>query len=522
MFSIIESANELFGNAAPSFCEEVLYHFTIRYSLIKQNLPDADTLLSWLGNIPERDLIEVTFTSETERSIRISNKGIWEEDYRSFLSDLLDDENIEVNVKITKEIIDSTISIYCLARFAEFIEGLGITDHLNNFSRMFKNNNEHLLFYVLDNDGELSTASISFAHANVSWEKEKLRSEMIKNCNGASIFMQRSQFGLVPQDFTVLRASSEYHEINEVFEKLRTVLSFIYLANTANIIDQKVILQFDPSSPGYEYELDQIAENPIIPQIYEWAFADDHSVEKATIARKIITIYCHSPQDVLDVGQDVLNSIRSDYQIYQKNHAEKYIDMKNKISDFIVDCIKQVQEISHELTDAFRNNFVAIIVFIMTVLLTDTIDFANFLGSEVSENVKLICGLFSAATLVYLIVTVAMTILKWCWIKNSYKDLKANYVDVLVVEDIKAAFKDDFPIKRSFRQLCTITIVVSVLWLALTLAMGYFTISMKTINETEAFTSSPTETVTSQENYDVGTDEQGDAEKQTEQEELLP
>ena len=62
--------------------------------------------------------------------------------------------------------------------------------------------------------------------------------------------------------------------------------------------------------------------------------------------------------------------------------------MKNKISECIVDSAKQMQELSHDVVEAFRNNFVAVIVFLMTVLLTDSIDFSQFLEKTVSKSLN--------------------------------------------------------------------------------------------------------------------------------------
>ena len=82
---------------------------------------------------------------------------------------------------------------------------------------------------------------------------------------------------------------------------------------------------------------------------------DDSCVDKASIARKIINTYCRDKESILAIDDKVLNSIKSDYVIYQKNHVDQYIDMKNKISEFIVDSAGKIQELSHDIADAFRN-----------------------------------------------------------------------------------------------------------------------------------------------------------------------
>ena len=63
--------------------------------------------------------------------------------------------------------------------------------------------------------------------------------------------------------------------------------------------------------------------------------------------------------------------------------------------------------------------FVAVIVFILTVLLTDSIDFSQFVGKEVSPNVTAVCSVFVIGSILYLIATVWMGNLKWRWIDES-------------------------------------------------------------------------------------------------------
>ncbi len=144
----------------------------------------------------------------------------------------------------------------------------------------------------------------------------------------------------------------------------------------------------------------------------------------------------------------------------------------------------------------------AIIVFTMTVLLTDTIDIEEIIGAEVSLNIRWVCGLFTVATFVYLVVTIVMTYIKWKWIKNSYEDLKANYKDVLDKNDINGAVRNDAPIERTRKQLLRIATIVSIFWLGLVFALGCFTASLNPKQTTPACMN---ENVV-QESYDQGTD----------------
>ena len=132
------------------------------------------------------------------------------------------------------------------------------------------------------------------------------------------------------------------------------------------------------------------------------------------------------------------------------------------------------------MVESFRNNFVAVIVFLMTVLLTDSIDFSQFLGKTVSSNVTAVCGIFTIGSILYLIATIIMGEQKWKWLEQSYGDLKANYNDILDDQDIEEAFNHDQPIKTAKEQCKKLRCRMIGLWVAMIISLGVFTVILYT------------------------------------------
>ncbi len=474
MFDIIQSADMLFG-AVPSSCKEIIPEFNCEYRVEKNNLPSADELMAFLGQKPERDRISITITSDSG-SVFVSDETVWMDSYTSFVDGLFDGDEVVVVIRITKDIQDGTLSVYDLKLFSDFLCNQKMEQFFENFTKLFADCGEHIAFQLLDTNGSMRTSSISFSDNDVQWINCRSRKENLRDCEDASVFLDRMRISLIPQDFDIDAVEgSDFEAIKGLFQKLRTVLSYIYLANTATVVNDKTILQFDPSTKGYEYEMNQLTDNMVVPLIYEWVFKDDSCVDKASIARKIINTYCRDRESILTIDEKVLNSIKSDYVIYQKNHADQYIDMKNKISEFIVDSAGKIQELSHDIADAFRNNFVAIIVFLMTVLLTDSIDFTQFFGKEISPKVTAVCAVFTVATLLYFIATLIMENQKWIWLKQSYTDLKKNYDGVFDSKDLDEAFNHDEPLKNAEEQYKGIRKKIGAVWIGLILVLAIFT-----------------------------------------------
>ena len=344
---------------------------------------------------------------------------------------------------------------------------------------LFAGGRQHICFQVLNCDSCIHTNSIAFApdSESVIWDNARSRDSDIKNCNDSSVFFGRAQYPLVPQDFAIIEHihDNRYDRIKVLFDKLRNILSYMYIANTSNIVGNKAVLQFDPTVNGHEYTLEQLSVNECIWKIYSWIHKDEGGIDRAGIVRNIINIYCKTSDAILDIDENIYNSAVANYVIYQKKHTDQYIELKNKLSEFIVESAGQLQELAHDLVEGIRNNFVAVIVFLMTVLLTDSIDFSNFTQTSVSSNIVAVCGIFTIVSLLYMIVTLKAGNTKWGWLEKSYNDLKDNYNGVLDEKDIQTAVNDDAAFKNTEQEYKNVRRTICFIWFVFIISMAIFT-----------------------------------------------
>lgn len=442
MNSFIGILNDIFDRE-PEDSKEILYEFSCNYKKVKKDkLLSKDQILENLHLSECDDEIKITFHF-SDGLAYINNKDIENDDYDDYLNSN-QFELVDVDVKINKKIKDNCLNIYNLKVFSNFLSDCNFKDHFFNFTKIFSECNNFIQFRSLD-DSEFifKTKTISFSSKDYYAETIN-RDEMLCKRNDASLFLDRIKFKLIPEDFDVIELSKfDYMEIVDIFKKLCRILSYIYVANSSFIQNEKVVLSFNPKNKGEEYSFDELTKNDTISKIYDWVYKDENCVDKAGIARNIINIYCHSKNDILHIDDKIFNSIKSDFQIYQKNHIEQYIELKNKISDHIVETTKQIQDLSHELSNALRDTFVSISAFVMVSFLTNSIDFSMLLNKTLPRNFKLVCFVFVFLCVIYFVSTIFTFREKWKWLENSYNDLKKNYKDVLDEEDIKEAFNND-------------------------------------------------------------------------------
>lgn len=471
MFDLITYVDGMLGSTSHSF-KEILYEFKCEYHIKVQELPSTDAVNELVSLIPARDELSISIESSID-SVFVGGDASWIDEYNRFINGNDAREEITVLIKVKKNIVGGHISIYNFGAFSSFLCEMEPERVLEVFSDLFIKCGEHILFKLLDKKGSITTNSIAVSDNDIKWVNHQNRIELLKDCEDASVFLDRNRLRLVPQDFDIISIEGDpcLATIEKLFEKMKSILAFIYLANTATVSKGKAVLQFDPAAQGYEYDLHRLSDNEVVVQIFKWVFKDGLCVDKASIARKIINTYCRGKDSILMIDENVLNSIKSDYVIYQKNHADQYIEMKKGISQFIVNSTEKVINLSHDITDAFRNNFVAFIVFFMTVFLTDSIDPSTFLETEISSKTTIVFGLFSFATVAYFFTTIIMVNQRWKWLKQSYDDMKQNYYGMFDSLDLEEAFNHDEPLNHVEREYKEIRNKIAIIWSVLIIVL---------------------------------------------------
>lgn len=477
MTDLLQLSDQIFGNSSSVLCEEVLYDVSIKYRIAASDLPSAENLIELCSKCSERDDVEIRFYSV--ENFTLTGNSVQNRIYEEYKSQLEQGDSVEVTIKIHKNFADEMISVYSIEKFSEFLCGQRYEKNLQLFAALFADGRQHICFQTVNCDNCIHTSSIAFTSEceSVVWDNAKNRDSDIKNCNAASVFLGRAQYPLIPQDFAFIEHmyDERLDGMKVLFDKLRNILSYLYIANTSNIIGNKAVLQFDLTVSGYEYTLAQLSENKCAWDMYSWIYKDGGGIDRAGIVRNIINIHCKTSDAILNIDENIYNSAVANYVICRKKHTDQYIELKNSLSDFIVKSAEQFQELAHDLAEGIRNNFVAVIVFLMTVLLTDSIDFSSFTQANVSSNIVAVCGIFTLVSLLYMIVTVIAGNTKWGWLEKSYHDLKNNYNGVLDEWDIQMAVNDDAAFKNTKKEYKKVRLTIVIIWMVSIIGMTLFT-----------------------------------------------
>ncbi len=467
MFSLCEKCHQLFNieNYALSYYEaasEVHIEMNARVS----NLPSQNELAGLIDSISPRDSIVIGIETYDSFSYSIE-KTDWKNEYVDFLNNNETDETAKIKIHVQKTWSeDNVLSIYCFDEFWSYY-GENLNKTINFFADLLKIR-AYLRFFVFDKEIKLFTSSIFFSSCN-DWPIDVVdRSENIKKCEQIGLFFNRNDISLTPKDFEILQSTQNVLIAKTVFNKLETLLSLLHLADTSYIAEGIVCVQFSSEYSRINYSLSEQFINNDICTIFKWAFLGENAINKFVIARNVIGIKCNNIDDIKRVDSSMFNSIKSSYTISQKKIAEEYILMKKDISQFIVESSQQMQEIIHSLTDGLKNNFVAIIMFFITIILTDSLDWNDFLsGGKINTDLRWIIYIFLASSLAYLIVSVVTAVFRWKFYKADFNRLKQNYSTMLDEQDIEEAFKNDEHLTTVRKRTIISSVIICTLWIAI-------------------------------------------------------
>lgn len=480
MFSITNQLVRLFGliqNYYESTAE-------VHCALNSDTLPNENELLAFVSSIPITDKVSITIKDRADDKCKISNTALWLDAYRVYKDERIDENCFSILVTLEKT-YDPNYGLYVYSSqyFIAFLKEQKIRDLLNIFTGLFHQNYSCIRFTVLENNLSLYSDHIAFCDAHTTWPIGCTnRTELCKRCEDASSFLDHHTVRLIPQDFRIVASDNQCEELSALFHRIESILAYAYVSTSAYILDGRMVFYIEP---GYACELmlDTFTPNGCIVDIYHWAYSNENAMERASIARNVLKMYCKSTDQVLNVDPSIFLSIKSNYNIYQKDTTKKYIELKGKISDFIMSLTAQMHELFHGLVDGIRNNFIAIVTFVITVLLTNSLTGEELLENGLSDNMLFVSYIFVAVTVVYWLATLVAAIAKWRLIKQSYDDLKNNYKDVLDDKDLSAAFSEDAALKSAKKKVIRFSIYISIIWIIFIIVMVVilFKFSFKTI-----------------------------------------
>lgn len=164
-------------------------------------------------------------------------------------------------------------------------------------------------------------------------------------------------------------------------------------------------------SIDYAFKIDDVEGNRVLYKIYDWIYSGGSSIDKAIIARNIICLHCKY-EPLLKVDTKILASIQSNYNLYLKDNVTQYLEMRNKVAEFISDIMSRTGEYATDLLDKFKTNIIAVFGFLFSVILANIVS-DQPLDNIFTRDITIILELVLVGSVGYLLICYKQSKFRW-------------------------------------------------------------------------------------------------------------
>ena len=364
-------------------------------------------------------------------------------EYINTCSNCLNNGDFELKITIVKTIKTQIVSIYYLNKFIEYLSTQPIIFFLDKINETL-NNNDFIVFEVQDNSfTEFATQTIKFIpkdkqiiNSNNINRTEK--NNKIKNLCHCSII---SNYQFTPDDFYPTTKNNT--ALDTIFSRMSLLYSAIFLFDIFSIDKSNIEYKlngYKTISQKLDFQNIDISSFEVYYQIYSWVYEGGNIVDKIGLARNILSLNFNEKN--LKLSDTTFDAIKSGYKIYQKENIKQYIEIRNKISDQLIELQNKADKIVESFVSDYKKSFLAVVSFFITVIVIRVVSSGNFAGAFTTEVTFLSMGFLSISLIV-------MFFARWEINKQLerytkfYKNLKNKYQDLLDESDINRILNDD-------------------------------------------------------------------------------
>ena len=448
------------------------------YKNITDRLNDRDTF--HLSVLKDNEIVE-NFTNRNDRQFR---------DYISTINAALSiGDSIEVVLTIEKNKIDNKLSVYYVKEFVDYLNSLSFLTFLNVIE---KNLNKEKL--ILEHQAEnptnnvFSTKTILLINKNSNTQIDVLESDIRENrvYNATSLcHWDIEKKFLLPEDLYPLVNDQATPELIKVFQKACLLYTTMFVFDYLGIKEAG----FSYKLNGYKTFGEEIStkrledvnidlnSSDLFYKVYQWIYTGGNTNDKISIARNIISLN-YNPQ-TLKLSKTSFDAIISNYKIYERQNVKQYIEVRNKLSEILIDLQGKVDKIVDSFIGDYKKNIITLLSFFISVIVIRVVSKGDFIGGFTTEIVILSYS--------FLIISIGIMIYsRWEFSKRismfdkHYEQLKERYKELLSKDELTKIFEDCNPKSngsKSFihqqKKLYTILWIFSIVILTFTITIIY-------------------------------------------------
>lgn len=471
----------LFSDIKVQSSIENFQEFKAKFSASESKAISPTILNSLFTFLQDRDDLHISVTFGESDPV-IFNSTLF--DFADFTEKLnkeaeyLGDETISIVVTINKKTQNSNCTIYDLECFVNTLKSYDVIQFIQIFSKLINSEpNIKLKIFNLETPFYTSTLSFSSLLSNPLPQNAPKRKEIFESFKSQCHFGNIESFNLIPNDFKLIEKDPKQKDLNTIFDRYSNLLSIIYIFDITSVLNNSLDYKINgyKSLKGisninnfYKIEFDEYYK------IYDWVYTGGNLNDKIGLARNIISLHFKKAGELLLQGNP-FQSVKSSFKVYEKQNIKQYIEIRNKISDQLLEFTNRANKIVETFANGFQKSTLALISFYISTIVIRVLSKGDFVNIF-SLDATVLSLAFLGGSIIYYSVS------RW-EIKeqrkrfvSSYSNLKQRYTDLLEVEDIKRIMNNDAEYKEDIEFIDNKTKIYSIMWISIVVLLSTSTI----------------------------------------------
>lgn len=411
-------------------------------SIILDKIPDSTSLLKNIPLTSNRDSWEFKILDECNDTVFAIHSASGE---LINLNEIEAYKNLSISIKfiVTKNIQEGKLSIYSILSFSQYLDSGSLYSFLNALNKRL----EKILILECVNDEieTLNTGSISVIYKDVNSDIIGVneRTKRVHLSEGL-IHWGAYKLQLLPED---VYPSNCTNPLYNIFKQASACLLIMYLFDYITLTNNALEVKLNGfKALNYTINTNKLSEINVEQktvdqffQVYCWGMSGGYVADKFSIARNILSLNLDTTQIL--ITSHIIEVIKSNFRVYEKENVQQYIQLRNEISNLLIDLQAKINDIAQNFTTDFKNNLLVLVSFFASVIVFGVISEASPYA-YFSDHIIILSWCFLLISFFY-----------WLYSYNELKKkTKLFYKHYEQIKDRYRALLDDVELNNIFEE----------------------------------------------------------------------
>ncbi len=233
----------------------------------------------------------------------------------------------------------------------------------------------------------------------------------------------------------------------------------------------------------FDKTLKKNEQQEVLQTVYQWVFSGQENTAKLGILSNVISLFSGSESGSL-FDQNLKRTLFSNYKIYLKGNIERYIEVKNKVSEFAFDLSNKLIEHADNFRGEVKKSVFAVYSFFFMSVIFTGIDKGK-INNIFNFQISALTILFLITAIFYIKVSKEEFNKKVTFSEKQLDDLKNRYSNILDSTELEEVFQREIitEISKTFDEkkiyiigllLCILLIIFILIGLIYNVGLSHF------------------------------------------------